>query len=181
VLTIVRLKKNHVVVANLLWKAFNVRFANILQRLDKHREMVDLEIEIAQVKIASMTLKSQMGEKQRNDRFEKMLEQHTTIVSQQLTNYGVGEKGMSVSYKLLRRHTNVSEAILVNQFKTWLDPPPFAEIFERLRAMHLDGTAGWIYETKEYTDWVGEKSGKRPSLPMANFLWVRGKASNLRS
>ncbi|OAL52436.1 hypothetical protein IQ07DRAFT_598053 [Pyrenochaeta sp. DS3sAY3a] len=152
-----RLKKTRAVVANVLWKPFDVRFANVLQRLDKHRDMLELEIEIAQVKLTSLVLKNQASEAERDERFEKMLEQHTAIASQQLVSYNLGQKG-----------------IFVDQFKSWLNAPPFAGTYERLRDLRIQGTAEWIFDMKEYVDWLDLEHEGRSDVSMPNFIWVRG-------
>lgn len=55
-LTIEEIKKSPVVIAQLLWQPFNVRFANILQRLDHHRAILKSEIELLHLKASVKSL-----------------------------------------------------------------------------------------------------------------------------
>jgi hypothetical protein len=63
---------------------------------------------------------------------------------------------------------------MVERIKSWLQPPPFAEPFERLCALRLDGTAEWVFETDEYVGWMQPVVQTMPTKAMERFLWIRG-------
>jgi hypothetical protein len=82
ILTHTELKKAPVVIGHLIWQPFHVRFDNILQRLEKHREILQLEMDTVHIKVALEATAQQRKDADQSDRIENKLKGYNTLISQ---------------------------------------------------------------------------------------------------
>ncbi|EMD61400.1 hypothetical protein COCSADRAFT_192355 [Bipolaris sorokiniana ND90Pr] len=57
----------------------------------------------------------------------------------------------------------------------------FADALELMKQKRLEGTAEWIFQTKEFLAWANSNLLSKPVHPMANFLWIRGNPGTGKS
>ena len=50
-----------------------------------------------------------------------------------------------------------------------------------MKQKRLEGTAEWIFQTKEFLAWANSNLLSKPVQPMANFLWIRGQLFTIRA
>jgi hypothetical protein len=86
------LKKTPVVIGQLLWQPFDVRFGNTLRRIDYHREMLKLELNLSHVKITSTIAKSQKEEKDRHEEYEQQLAKFAAMQKDVRMQFDVSQK-----------------------------------------------------------------------------------------
>jgi hypothetical protein len=88
------LRKTPVVIAQLLWHPFDVRFANVLQRLDSHRKMLEFGMDVIQLQTTSSIALSQADESRRTERLVENLEAYNNLVMHLQSQYDEAEKSM---------------------------------------------------------------------------------------
>ncbi|KAH8730667.1 hypothetical protein GQ44DRAFT_722922 [Phaeosphaeriaceae sp. PMI808] len=138
----------------LILAPFEVRFSDILQRLDAHQGILRFEMDAIQLRTTATVALTQKEERQRADRLTVAFEQRLQAFNK-LINH------------VESIFSNAEKQTLISRIASWINPTPFAETYERLCALRLEGTAEWILQTKEYRDWTMADSPN-------NFLWVRG-------
>jgi hypothetical protein len=84
-------RRSSVVFAKILWQPFDVRFANVLKRLDAHQEMLRFELDVLQMQISGAMVENQTSEQQRGFRIEEGLKVYSDLVNQM--THRLDEKG----------------------------------------------------------------------------------------
>ncbi|RBA13422.1 hypothetical protein FPRO05_02216 [Fusarium proliferatum] len=159
-----KLRKTPIVIGELLWQPFDVRFANILRRFDAHCEILKSEVDFLHIKMSGSMLRSQVEEKSRNENQQAKLTEHRKLVSQMKQQLSDSEK-----------------QFLIERIRAWIQPTPFVEVFKRLSAVREEGTAEWIFQEEEYKRWLLKDVDENLIQPMERFLWVRGNPGTGKS
>jgi hypothetical protein len=92
------IKKTPVVIAQLLWQPFNVRFPNILQRLDHHREMLKFEIDFLQLKASGSLVDNHATTQHYQAKIEKHLKDHNSTLSEMQVQFSSQKHGTTSTH-----------------------------------------------------------------------------------
>jgi hypothetical protein len=89
------LRKTPVVIGQLLWQPFDVRFSNVLQRLGIHSELLRLEMDVMHFQTSSLMAADQAKEQLRNEEFRSKMMEHNNLVWKMRKDFDEIQKCMS--------------------------------------------------------------------------------------
>ncbi|KFZ09338.1 hypothetical protein V501_05591 [Pseudogymnoascus sp. VKM F-4519 (FW-2642)] len=167
-----QLRRTPVVISQLLWKPFSVRYINFVKRLDFHRDVLKDEEDLMRTKALFQTL-------------------YKIKMSQDETLHEVEEqRQQDDEYKSLLSivHEKVSAAELKNirdSVKDWLQLPSSGDIQEPLwdaQRLRDSNTGTWIFDDNQFVAWhQSNPSYSDQCHPLSNTLWVRGNPGTGKS
>ncbi|KAH7391025.1 hypothetical protein DE146DRAFT_634868 [Phaeosphaeria sp. MPI-PUGE-AT-0046c] len=151
-----RLKRSPVVIAELFWRPFDVRFQDLLDRMTFHQEVLDDELKLAGMKDLRSMLKAQVRSVD-DARIEARENANLTAES---------------SAKLSEDIQRTFRASIVQ----WLSPPPFKDSFEKANYIREEGTTEWLFDDPLFKTWeCSETVGKSDTgIFLDSVLWIRG-------
>ncbi len=88
------LKRTHVVITQLLWRPFEVRFKNFLERLEFHKKVLRLELEVLQFIAIESFSNAWRQEKVTDSIFQAEARRHFELVEEMRRKFSVEERGM---------------------------------------------------------------------------------------
>lgn len=128
-----KLRKRAKLLGELLWKPFDDRFSEYMDRLKKHKRLFKLELNAAS-----------MGElMQSYDALEQEMSQGKLFAQQQMTQLDRIEKEFT--------------AAKLGRIKAWIGPPPWQACFEEAKHKRSPNTGTWILRHPIYRAWRHEK------------------------
>lgn len=188
-----RLKKTPVVMSQLIWKPFDLRFGDLIKRIEEHRqslfEDVLLMVSGSIMKDISSAAKYQYTTCQRqldDVEVKDSREEKTLIQERERLNYTqreIGDKALeyitfqleNIQGKLDKLENDRLERTYFN-FRVWLSPSNYTDSRNRASRSRQDGTANWIFDKPFYLRWR-EKESVLPSSPYkfdSRVLWIYG-------
>jgi hypothetical protein len=86
------LKRTPVVITQLLWQPFDIRFANVLRRLDMHRDILNLQLDVMHFNISSTMASIQTAGRAENNIFQSKLIEHNNLVCKMKEEFNQTQK-----------------------------------------------------------------------------------------
>ncbi|ORY10382.1 hypothetical protein BCR34DRAFT_566803 [Clohesyomyces aquaticus] len=174
-----KLKKTPVVISQLIWQPFDVRYANLLQRLDRHNEILKLELKIMTFKMEShiarilvdATTQKAVEMREIFPSLSKIQSQIKDFESRLLSNL---TDHSTIVHRMREAIDTADKRSLLGRIQSWIGSSPFMDTFERLISARQEGTAEWIFQTDIYRNWEEKSIRTDNNLLMGNFLWVQG-------
>ncbi|OCL08347.1 hypothetical protein AOQ84DRAFT_42671 [Glonium stellatum] len=162
------LRKTPIVIGELLWKPFNVRFDEVLGRMAHHRDLVNSELDIIRAQAANDAEAAAAHERslEAKERYEaeksrRQLEEHSRRTNEAWKLIDEGRK--DETYREIRH---------------WISAPNFAETLQNSQELREDGTNNWLFKNKIFSDWRtspwSPKSTSNQRKTGGNVLWIHG-------
>ncbi|KAF2177985.1 hypothetical protein K469DRAFT_754797 [Zopfia rhizophila CBS 207.26] len=160
-------KRSVRVATGLLWKPFDARFDELLDDFKFHADLVKSELlltELLETREGKEAIASQIQDiKERLSRAEKARE--ATLLNSQ----GVSDLAQQTKY--ITEHK-------IYEIQRWIDPPQFAQEFERAQVKKEPGTAEWLFLEESIKDWIDLKDSACSTGKEKKFskraIWVQG-------
>jgi hypothetical protein len=87
------LRKTPVVIGTLLWQPFDVRFSNFLKRLDFHREVLRIEVDVLHFKLSQSSAHAIVTEFHRRDSIDSELQKYNELVYEMKQIFSSTQRG----------------------------------------------------------------------------------------
>ncbi|KAI1780311.1 hypothetical protein F4818DRAFT_2171 [Hypoxylon cercidicola] len=179
-----------------MWKPFNVRFSDLVEKLEhRHKTLFD---ELAVTTLANSldertnaeANRKEMSEEQKRNREEREAAAAEREMAQRermladAERRGNSEARRQVSSKLDRllgkRQFTEDEyrGKLLSAARKGIHPPNYADARDRASSIRLDGTATWVFHTPSFASWFGDTPRVAPNTNGtfgSNVMWITGK------
>ncbi|KAK3319509.1 hypothetical protein B0T19DRAFT_268571 [Cercophora scortea] len=157
------------VASSIIWRPFDVRLSESLQRLAFHQQVMRDELDIAQARAMDFLVEATKQEQQ----LQAQRDQHAAETQEQLAELkDLTEEGIrSIEKKL--------EEEAVFRIQQWLAPPSFASPFEDNLGLATEDTGDWFLNDHRFETWcqsaiTSESTGDGRGFD-SRTLWVHGK------
>jgi hypothetical protein len=166
------LKRTPVVIAELLWRPFESRFQDIIERMKFHQAILKDELDLAVKKSLLSKLDAEM---KRAEEARLQAERHAKLseeIKETLSD--------STQRELQYLSSSRSQLMKIGTFRAaviaWLVPPPFKDNFEYAYDVRQDGTAEWLFHNLKYQAWMsaGDATAPQKENSSNGMLWVQG-------
>ncbi|KAF2181881.1 hypothetical protein K469DRAFT_752715 [Zopfia rhizophila CBS 207.26] len=151
-----KLKRSPIVIADLLWQPFDIRFQDLLERMAFHQGVLKDELQWAGMENLRSIFEA--GAKRADDaRFD----------ARRSTN-------------LLENIQNTLSEETQRAFRTsivaWLAPPSFKDNFEKAQDSREEGTAEWLFDEPKFKAWESSRVESITGHKCLSdaVLWIRG-------
>ncbi|KAI1325265.1 hypothetical protein F5Y16DRAFT_378365 [Xylariaceae sp. FL0255] len=162
-----KIKRTPVVISQLLWKPFHVRYKNFLDRLEFHRIVCRDERE-------QMITRLVLDEREKAEEARIREERHHEEVKKYLEN--IRRHNQNIQDDLARARATQE----FTKIQAWVDPLSCSDqqniLEDSLRLCERD-TTQWIFENDEFLRWARSRSENSSSVDRqsGNYLCVTGK------
>ena len=92
------LKRTPIVIGQLLWQPFDVRFKNFLDRLGFHRKVLHMELDILQLSSAQSNFRIQTQENFENQSFRNEVRAYFQLVGEMHSDFTQKKRGWEMAY-----------------------------------------------------------------------------------
>ncbi|OCL06693.1 hypothetical protein AOQ84DRAFT_410359, partial [Glonium stellatum] len=152
-------KATPLVVADLFWKPFDVRFTDLLEKMKWHRKVIKFEILLIQYEQAKEAIEKLTEEQMRAEE-ERLEAKRERILA-------LGAREFAKNTQSLGKETKAE----------WLHPPEFTQALERAQEIREEGTSEWLFKTPAFQNWSAPRCADE-SVPdnenAQSLLWVYG-------
>lgn len=191
-----KLKRTPVVIGQLMWKPFNVRFSDLVEKLEhRHSTLFD---ELAVTNLSNMldertnaeASRKEMSEEQKRNQEEReaaaaereMAQRERMLAdAERRNNLEARSQTSSKLDQLLGKRQYTEDEYrgkLLSAAHKGIQPPSYADARDRASSVRLDGTATWVFHTTSFKSWFGGP----PSVALntngtfgSNVMWITGK------
>ncbi|MCJ1380803.1 hypothetical protein MMC17_003912 [Xylographa soralifera] len=152
-----KLKRTPVVIGQLLWQPFGVRFKKFLEQLGFHQRVLRLELDVLQFTATQSFSQIWTQEKTVNTTFQAEARQYFKLVEE-----------------MRQRFTGEKREKLVEAIRVWISPPRYAESYERAIAAREQGTSKWLFDVNAFKTWKHTWNDAPNGSDLKGVLWVAG-------
>ncbi|KAF2200065.1 hypothetical protein GQ43DRAFT_90178 [Delitschia confertaspora ATCC 74209] len=145
-----KLKRSPTVIADLLWRPFDLRFEDILERMKFHQGVLRDELNWAGMEKLRL-----MFEKEAKRAEDKRAE---------------ARRHEKLSETIRNTLSDEAQRNFRASIVTWLAPPSFKDNFETAQDSREEGTAEWLFDEPKFKAWVSSTAESISS----RVLWIRG-------
>ncbi|KAI1125886.1 hypothetical protein F5Y10DRAFT_294264 [Nemania abortiva] len=160
-----KIKRTPVVISQLLWKPFHVRYGNFLDRLAFHRSVCRDEREQMTTKLIIDEHGRAEGARIRQDKYHEDLEAYL-------------EKVHKIDSEIQDSKARAMAAQTFLDIQKWIDPFPSSDqqnILDDAQTACERNTAQWIFQNEEFSQWSRSNDISSESSIHENSLFVIGK------
>ncbi|KAI1320331.1 hypothetical protein F5Y16DRAFT_405634 [Xylariaceae sp. FL0255] len=158
-----KVKRTPQVVADLLWKPFDMRFQVILKKIDFHRGIVKEEFQTAHQEAISMELKA----------MAQTTETGMTTLAKKL------EESLA---QITRSFDNQARGLFLASVYQWISAPDYSSLLERAHQERTEGTTEWLLSDGVFKSWRESEDDRHlqtvPASPtdvdLRGLLWISG-------
>ncbi|KAF1994928.1 hypothetical protein P154DRAFT_501082 [Amniculicola lignicola CBS 123094] len=163
-----KVKKALTVIGDLMWKPFDDRFADTMERLHSYRDLIRLEL--------SLLIARSMNDAGRITAAEQAFAKEERVQAK-MARDTIG-KTASMTTETGNMLCQQRKEQSVQQIKQWLSAPDFAEVPIHAQNLREDGTANWIFDRSQFIRWKESEWEIKTALDQStmgeNGLWVYG-------
>ncbi|KAI0442752.1 hypothetical protein F4803DRAFT_550773 [Xylaria telfairii] len=177
-----KIKRTPVVVADLMWKPFDVRFQNFLEKIDFHQEV------IRETLAFSMQRSHTKETLEHSESTFRWQQKHDMIVEKLEERYNKDSKSKTYTPTGITLHVFDKIFFLgafLSSVRKWLNPPDYKIEFEQALDLRSQGTSQWFLENPILQNWlirpvqgVDISACNSPASYPASILWVSGNAGS---
>ncbi|KEY72958.1 hypothetical protein S7711_07922 [Stachybotrys chartarum IBT 7711] len=182
-----RQKKAVKVAAHLIWKPFESRFNEILDRIRYHRAFVYQQLIIWHANETSKEIARTAAERD-VDALERQDAAQERRLAEKARELERQERHMNERNRLevmsrldeFQKELRAIESQMLGDARDkihgWISPPNYADRYDKALQLRADGTTRWLFEEKSYCEWRVE-SKERPTVGRrfgSRILWVQG-------
>ncbi|KAJ8109541.1 hypothetical protein OPT61_g7388 [Boeremia exigua] len=149
-----KLKSTLSVLSDLVWKSFDDRFGDILERICSYRDLIKLELALVHVK-ASNNADKIAQEESRLARLERLQAEKARQQADEAAAMTAEVRGLVNQQR---------KDQLVHRITKWLSAPHFAEAPSHAQSLREDGTTRWIFDRAEFRKWKENEWCMRPGI-----------------
>ncbi|KAF3940483.1 hypothetical protein ABW19_dt0206117 [Dactylella cylindrospora] len=145
------------------WVPFDERFASLLESLAEHRQFLEHQITLSEYEAEDQ---ARAAAEQERERAQKARD--AALKAQ--TEMKAASIHARQLYEAERRETQITRVA------NWLKAPKtFVDRYEQAKQARLDDTGDWLFQTSEWSDWVGGAPGANVQKKDRDFLAVIAK------
>ncbi|KAK8083785.1 hypothetical protein PG996_002566 [Apiospora saccharicola] len=139
-----RIKRPVELIANVIWKPFDVTFRDILAQMTYHRGFILEELDIYRAQRSKDAYRAASLERVYAEQ-ARLLAEEDRRRAKEIEDLGRGVK------QVQEREFKCSS---VRRIEDWLAPPLFAETLESSQEHRIENTARWIFKKDEFKKWA---------------------------
>ncbi|KAK7962969.1 uncharacterized protein PG986_003794 [Apiospora aurea] len=174
------IKRTRVVVTELMWQPFTMKFKSIKQRFEYHSTVVTKEIQLLQLNLAADNKKAlvRLEQQIRSEVFKSLTETPASVHNIELRVQDLCselksiEEQAEIKYeKLLSKGYDQKLADagrLRDDIMKFFQPPEFIQEYEHAYLLRDPESGKWLFESREFSSWQSWASG-------VQMLWIKGK------
>ncbi|KAI1762746.1 hypothetical protein GGR53DRAFT_467992 [Hypoxylon sp. FL1150] len=188
-----KLKRTSIVIGQLMWKPFDIRFSDLVEKLERrHQTLFDelavanLENQLDEMMNAEANRKEMSEEQKRNQEERKAAAEERVMAQKERTlaeaerRYNLDASGqMSSKLDTLLEKGQYTEdeyrGKLLSAARKGICPPNYADARDKASGLRLDGTATWVFDTPSFKSWVEDSPTLTPSTRSTfggNVMWI---------
>lgn len=155
-------------IKDLFWTPFDVRFSGIIERLKKHKKLLEMELEAAKITEFRTFVKLWEAEIQ------------AAREDQELRRNDIERVKAQAMSKLLHHvremlgSLNISIGRTILELKKWINAPIWTDIFETAERRWIEGTGSWFFDEPTYLTWLHHTRQASRENQTHQILFVKG-------
>ncbi|KAF7590868.1 hypothetical protein BBP40_002282 [Aspergillus hancockii] len=144
-----KIKRPVALIGTVVWKPFHATFRDIVSRMDFYRGLIRDELLILQAQAAQNSEEAATRE-QKLTEYTLRAAEDAKLMAQQLC-----DQTEEIKSKLDRERRENT----LQQIRSWLAPPNFADVLHKAQDLREEGTASWVFGNEEFRKWNDTPTG----------------------
>lgn len=173
----VEIKRTPVVIADLMWKPFDLRFQIVLEGIQFHQEIVRDELQHSETSALRILIQesganSAFRDERSSERLLKLENSFDDQAKSKLPNQPVVELNIKLCH---------SELFLISVTR-WIAGPEYKDRLHEALQERTEGTNDWIFDNETFQQWRrrparddNEEKADITAPSRSQFLWVSGR------